>query len=176
MPSKQPTAKNHTALKKLIETTTPDNLQKALLAALPNSTDEQLQALSSMLLPVTKEASTQKHCVRCHNAFFDTQNHPKACTIMHGQFDGERASVGSDRCVATFFCCDLQFDPEQDDYEGEPCIEEAHTTDPNDVDYYDGDQGEGNENVVTCGEKGCSKAKRKAASTKDGKRITKKKK
>jgi hypothetical protein len=38
----------------------------------------------------------------------------------------------------------------------------AHTTNCDEVEYYDEDTGEGNENVVTCKSKGCAK-KRKVA-------------
>jgi hypothetical protein len=51
-----------------------------------------------------------------------------------------------------------------DDDEGHPggfCYARAHTTDPAEVDYYDEYSGEGNKNVCTCDEKGCSKKKKR---------------
>lgn len=164
MPPKQATTKDHAALKTLVETTSPANLQKALLAALPNSTDEELRALSNMLSSVNKAASTQKHCVRCHDTFYENQNHPKACTIPHNDEPyTDRAEIGSDRIVAVMQCCGFTYDPEQRD-PSRFCILAMHTTDPKGVKYYDEEEEDGNENVVTCEEKGCAKAKRKAAS------------
>jgi hypothetical protein len=39
----------------------------------------------------------------------------------------------------------------------------AHTTNCDEVEYYDEDSGEGNEDVLTCKSMGCTKKKRKAA-------------
>ncbi|KZP15148.1 hypothetical protein FIBSPDRAFT_935384 [Athelia psychrophila] len=169
MPPKPAVAKatkDRDALKSLLETSSSRNVQRALIAALTNSTDEQVKALSDMLSSVAKAASTQKHCVRCHDPFFENQNHPKACTIKHNsEADADRAEIGSDTMVAELACCGYTYNPEEENPSNKPCIFAAHTSNPEDVDYFDGDQGEGNENVITCGEKGCTKKKRKGAST-----------
>ncbi|KZP15147.1 hypothetical protein FIBSPDRAFT_1048371 [Athelia psychrophila] len=162
MPPKQAIAKSHTALKTLIETTSPANLQKALLSALPNSTDEELGALSNMLSSVKKAASTQKHCVRCHDTFYENQNHPKACTIQHTD-EADTVYVGN-TLVAVMLCCGFRFDPEQNN-PSKFCILATHTTNPKDVKYYDEDEEDGNVNVITCEETGCVKTKRKGASS-----------
>lgn len=131
-----------------------------------------------MLSPVTKAASIQKHCVRCHDTFYENQNHSAACNINHNEYaNTDRAETGDDALESVLACCYLTYNPEEDSFDGKPgCIVEAHTTNPKDVAYFDGDQEEGNENVITCAERGCIQAKRRGALTNEGQKAAKKKK
>lgn len=112
-----------------------------------------------MLSSVAKAASTQEHCVRCHETFYENQNHQEACAIDHNEEDGN--SVFSE-----LKCCDSSWYPKRGESPPpQPCILAKHTTNPKDVRYFDEDEGGGNENVISCEERGCVKKKRKGAST-----------
>jgi sortase (surface protein transpeptidase) len=73
----------------------------------------------------------------------------------------------------TLECCGFEYDMER----GSPskfCIIASHTTNPDDVQYFDEDDEEGNANVVTCQENGCTK-KRKVTTSSNAKKAPAKK-
>ncbi|KAH7929926.1 hypothetical protein BV22DRAFT_1028891 [Leucogyrophana mollusca] len=163
------------SLKKLLESTEPEYLQQSLLHALPEATDVQLSALATLLASVSKAGSSPKHCVRCHKKFYENRNAQDSCRIEHdGREDGERTEIGDDATTMVEACCGLEYDGD-DGCPTQFCIIAAHTTDPEEVEYYDSDE-EGNQNVVTCKEKGCTKKKRKAPPKRNGSNSRTKKK
>lgn len=175
-PKQAPNTNSRAAILKLIESTAPNQLQKALVAAVPNTSESQLKMLSEVLAPLAKTASVKKHCVRCHKTFLENQNHPKACTIEHAEGDCERTRTGDDAMTVTLYCCGLKYDSD-DNPPTKFCIAAPHTIEPSEVEYYDEDEdgdSVGNENVVTCEENGCAIKKRKAVSMPKGERSTKK--
>jgi hypothetical protein len=158
-------------LQTLLNASTAEKLQKCLLNNIPEASDAQIDALLALVQPLASVASTKLHCVRCHKSFFEHANNPKACRIQHdGRADGERTETGDDAVTMTESCCDISYDME----DGPPskyCIVAAHTVVPEDVDYYDeeDDDGEGNQLVVTCAANGCKKRKATSASVEQGK-------
>jgi len=107
----------------------------------------------------------------CHKSFFEHANNPKACRILHdGRADGEWTETGDDAITMTESCCGISYNME----DGPPskyCIVVEHTTVPEEVDYYDEeeDDGESNQLVVTCATEGCKKRKATSVSAEQGK-------
>ncbi len=146
----------------------PGQSPQSTLDCLPGTTDVQLKALSEILGPLVNDSKDKKHCVRCHATFTENNNHPSACKIKHSDYgDGDRYEAGSETLRITLPCCGIEYLSEDGEGPNVYCYTSTHTTDPSEVMYYDdnGDDGEecGNENVVTCQEKGCTTQKRKSA-------------
>ncbi|RDB24130.1 hypothetical protein Hypma_008665 [Hypsizygus marmoreus] len=131
-----------------------------------------MDALSTLLAPLASDAKTSRHCVRCHQEYSENTNDNQACKIKHGMSDadGDLHSDYSDTCMITLYCCGKQH--LKDEMPTEWCIVASHTTNPEDVMYYDEEEDErddrGNERVVNCEEFGCMKKRKKpATSSKD---------
>ena len=164
-------------LQTLLKTSTPEKLQKCLLDNIPEASAAHIDALLALVQPLASAASTKLHCVRCHKLFFEHTNNPDACRIPHdGRADGDRTETGDDAVTMTEACCGISYDME-DGPESKYCIVTEHTTVPEEVDYYneEADDGEDNQLVVTCAEKGCKKRKAASTSTESGERRTRKK-
>ncbi|RDB24202.1 hypothetical protein Hypma_008650 [Hypsizygus marmoreus] len=165
----------YAALETLLKGSTPEKIQSCLLQSMKKASIQDIDTLSALLAPLASQADTTEHCVRCHAEYTENTNHPKACKIEHGEGDGERTRIGDDAITMTLDCCGIQFDSEE-----EPptpfCILARHTINPDQVVYYDGDKGEGNEHVVTCEEFGCKKKRKKAATSNTKKAPAKKRK
>jgi hypothetical protein len=147
-----------------LNTTSAGNLQIALLKALPGMTAAQFKTLSEILSPLAAATSVPKHCVRCHESFYENENNPKACAIRHNDDadGGERDDYDVDVVYLTLTCCDMEFELDEGEPEGF-CYETTHTANPDEVEYYDEFDGEGNKHVVTCKQKGCLRKKRKTS-------------
>jgi hypothetical protein len=157
-----PEASSRVTLQSLLKSTSPGNLQNALLTALPRMTEDQFKVLSDILSPLAATSTVPNHCVRCHKAFYENQNHPQACGIKHNKEPIDEVPDDYDEDIfLTLSCCDEIY--AEDDVHPEGfCFVTTHTTNPDEVEYYNSD-GEGNENVITCKKKGCSKKKRKGS-------------
>jgi hypothetical protein len=152
-------------LQTLLKSSTSRKVHECLLQTITTASVAEQEALSALLAPLAADAGLKKHCVRCHVTYTENKNHSTACKIEHGEGDGERTEVGDDAITMTLYCCGATFDSE-DQPDQEFCILALHTTNVDDVVYYDSDDDAGeewvNQNVVSCKSRGCSK-KRKAA-------------
>jgi hypothetical protein len=152
-------------LQTLLKSSTSTKIRDCLLQSLKTASAAEQEALAALLASLSAEAALKKHCVRCHATYTENKNNPTACKIEHGDGDGERTEVGDDAITMTLFCCGITYDSE-DQPDPEFCIVAPHTTNVDDVVYFEDDDGydeEGvNPNVVSCETHGCSK-KRKAA-------------
>ena len=158
----------HARILALLKEATPEHIKTALLSSIPNASAPQVDALSDLVASLASAASTKLHCVRCHESFYEHTNHAKACRIEHdGRADGERTEVGDDAITMMEMCCRIEYDSEH----GPPskwCIVTAHTTRPEEVEYFDEEDSDyGNELVVTCAQNGCLKKRKKAASAEE---------
>lgn len=164
MSSSNPTSIQAT-LQTLLKSSTSQKIQACLLQSLENASVAEQETLSVLLAPLTAEAGVSRHCVRCHHAYTENENHSHACKIKHNdEGDSERTEIGYEDMTTTLSCCGAVFDSE-DGPDTEYCILAQHTTNSDDVVYYeDGNEGDDgvNEHVVSCESRGCSK-KRKAA-------------
>jgi len=151
-------------LRTLLKSSTSTKVHDCLLDTLETASDTELEALAALLAPLSTQSSSKKHCVRCHLAYTENTNHSAACKIKHSDDEGETEyETGTDTGITTLYCCGFSFDAEHE-REPEFCISASHTTNVDDVHYYelDGDEYTVNTNVVRCEVNGCSK-KRKVA-------------
>ncbi|KDR74892.1 hypothetical protein GALMADRAFT_269097 [Galerina marginata CBS 339.88] len=153
-----------TALTSVFLNSTTGKIQACLLESLTKASPAQLKALSSIFAPLLSQARVIKHCVRCHQEYSENENNKTACEIEHNEFgEYERTMIGYEEMTTTLLCCGISFE-EDDGHPGTSCILAFHTTYPEEVEYYDEDDGT-NENVVTCSEAGCSDDKEEGTSS-----------
>ncbi|KAG8708113.1 hypothetical protein FRC08_000099 [Ceratobasidium sp. 394] len=145
---------------------------EALSKSLDQASMERIQLVKEVVSPFLLDGHTDsRHCVRCHQAYTEKDNHEGACII---------------RCAGNLHHLTLKADPEQLYYLTEccgrvfkhatslnhtklVCIEERHTDNPDLVDFFDLNYGRNakhgkpvplgsnNPTVLTCEAKGCGK-------------------
>lgn len=137
MASSAPKKSNSAKLQSLIQSTTSANLKKTLLSSLQGGSDAELKALSSLLKPLFDSAKVKKHCVRCHETFYDHTNGPEACKIdHHEEGEEERTWPGESEMTITLACCRIQYSDESNGPEPPFCFVGPHTTYEGGIDYY----------------------------------------
>jgi len=134
-----------------------------LREAIKTASETQLEALASLLAPLSAQADVKRHCVRCHVTYTQNENHSTACEIKHNEGGETEIELRNDEGVTTLNCCGTSFSSE-DVPDREICFSAPHTTNVEDVLYCESgneDDDGVNTNVVRCGIEGCPK-KRKA--------------
>ncbi|KAG8701334.1 hypothetical protein FRC09_005429 [Ceratobasidium sp. 395] len=116
----------------------------ALLDSIQTATPVELRAIQSLLAPLLESITAQLHCVRCHKQYTEPTNYESACAVEHGRdADSEKIGVGMYRF--TFSCCGEVVENSSFDLSiGDFCFVGSHTTDEEEVDYYDEESDSGN--------------------------------
>lgn len=167
-------------LQTLLKSSDSNKLQECLLDSLETASDTELEVLAALLAPLSTQARVKKHCVRCHLTYTENKNHSSACEIEHNDDrDNTVFEPGYDVGITTLTCCGTSFDAE-DEPDTKICISAYHTTDEDDVLYYESaNDGEDdiNTNVVRCEVYGCFKKRKvvKKGGNKGGSASKKKK-
>ncbi|KAF8600414.1 hypothetical protein BDV93DRAFT_588198 [Ceratobasidium sp. AG-I] len=118
-------------LRRILNKSHTPNVMRTLNESLDTAAPEDVQALKRLLEPLVKAVATPLHCVRCHAAYNESENHNKACSIGHEEIEhAYKARGGIHFYRAT--CCSEEF--EEDHIS--PCYVAAHTTNPLEVRYY----------------------------------------
>ncbi|QRV91014.1 RTA1-like protein [Ceratobasidium sp. AG-Ba] len=125
-----------------------EKIGKIILNSVLEATPAELSILQSILAPLLDNELVQEHhCVRCHQQYTEASNSPSACTFEHDNNEGR----------SRFPCCgeDVEYDERgrvasEQDY----CFEGYHTTDTEEVEYYEWGAEWSNSNINPC-ELGC---------------------
>ncbi|TFK37532.1 hypothetical protein BDQ12DRAFT_666819 [Crucibulum laeve] len=148
------------SLQGLLYSSLADKIVDCLSDAVTNAPLPQLHALSEMLSDLSDDAARELHCVRCHAGYTENANGEISCRISHHDYndpDGDGSLRGRrtedirriTRMVKVS-CCGEEIKTSSRD--SGVCVEEYHTTDLREVEYYDRKRRKGNYRVQMCAE------------------------
>ncbi|KAG8712053.1 hypothetical protein FRC08_015095 [Ceratobasidium sp. 394] len=144
------------ALRNRLSKCQPNKIGVTLLDSVQTATPAELRVIQSLLAPLLESKTVPLHCVRCHNQYTEPANHSSACNIEHMEPSTSKRGYNY---THTFPCCDTEVESDfYDDYGDSAeiyCFTGPHTTDKEEVEYYDAISGGGNELIVECEEMGC---------------------
>ncbi|KAG8794886.1 hypothetical protein FRC12_020523 [Ceratobasidium sp. 428] len=146
-----------------------------LSESLDEASTKTVQLVKELVTPILLDGYTDsRHCVRCHKSYTEKDNHTGACII---RCSGQRHpfTLAATPTVPYLMseCCGRVFkDVKNWKYTKLVCVEERHTTDPDEVIYFDPNRwqnmedgkpkdaehlGNNNPTVLPCVVKGCNK-------------------
>ncbi|KAG8698019.1 hypothetical protein FRC09_007479 [Ceratobasidium sp. 395] len=152
-----------------------DTFTESLADSLDEVSTKTVQLVKELLTPILLDGyEDSRHCVRCHEAYTEKDNHASACIILCGsKFHAFALKAAPAQSYVMTDCCGRVFKNIGTwNYSKITCIEARHTDDPNVVLYYDPTRGQrpddgkpkdatplekNNPNVLACAVKGCGK-------------------
>jgi hypothetical protein len=119
-----------------------DNAIDALLASLKRATPDEVRSVKSLLRPFLLSTRVNRHCVRCHKYYDESENSDESCEVGHiamRDVEDEVVFNGMYReQLMEYTCCNEHLTEGEAD-EKAVCYTERHTTDPQEVEYTDED-------------------------------------
>ncbi|KAF8601612.1 hypothetical protein BDV93DRAFT_607951 [Ceratobasidium sp. AG-I] len=161
------TSTDRKALKDVLKHCHGPTLAETLLSTLDDASPADVQALKDLMAPLIYAVAHPKHCLRCHESYDNSRNHPKACVVECNVPDDFVGRTRDGEGYMEFPCCGKEVTESDLDEGGyDVCYKDYHTDDPKEVEYYirygrgqthdSAYMGPNNSNVIPCGEKGCN--------------------